>query len=45
MRRTRTVRRINYAAAAFYVWVMVALVIVITNVMVKVMALKALGVK
>lgn len=45
MRRTRTVRRVNYAAAAFYVWLLAMLTFVVTNAVVKVMALKALGVK
>lgn len=45
MRRTRTVRRVNYTAAAFYVWVLAMLVFIATNAIVKVMAVKALGVK
>ena len=31
MRRTRTVRRVNYSAAAFYVYVLAMLVFIITN--------------
>lgn len=45
MRRTRTVRRVNYAAAAFYVWVLAMLVFIATNAIVKVMAVKALGMR
>ena len=31
MRRTRTVRRLNYKAAAFYAWVLAMFTFVITN--------------
>ena len=39
MRRTRTVRRVNYAAAAFYVYVLAMLVFIITNAAAKFAAL------
>ncbi|WP_455266648.1 hypothetical protein [Phascolarctobacterium sp.] len=45
MRRTRTVRRMNYAAAAFYVYVLAMLVFIATNAVVKVMAVTATVVK
>lgn len=31
MRRTRTVRRLNYKAAAFYVWVLAMMAFVVSN--------------
>lgn len=43
MRRTRVVRRLNYKAAAFYVWVLAMLAFVTTNAMVKIAAVKTLG--
>lgn len=45
MRRTRVVKRFNYAKAAFYVWALACTAFVATNAVVKVMAVKALGVK
>lgn len=45
MRRTRTVKCLNYARAAFYVWALACIAFVGTNAVVKVMAVKALGVK
>lgn len=43
MRRTRVVRRLNYKAAAFYMWVLAMVVFVATNAAVKIAALKAAG--
>lgn len=45
MRRTRVIRRFNYAKAAFYVWALACIAFVATNAVVKVMAVKALGVQ
>lgn len=45
MRRTRVIKRVNYARAAFYVWVLAAVVFVATNAAVKIAAVKALGVR
>ncbi|GEM_PF-841120 len=45
MRRTRVVKRFNYAKAAFYVYLLAMIAFVGTNAVVKVMAVKALGVK
>lgn len=45
MRKTRVVKRFNYAKAAFYVWVLAWISFVATNAVVKFMALKALGVR
>ena len=45
MRTTRTVKRFNYAKAAFYVWALACIAFVATNAVVKVMAVKALGVR
>ena len=45
MRRTRVVKRFNYAKAAFYVWALACTAFVATNAVVKVMAVKALGVE
>lgn len=44
MRRTRTIKRLNYKAAAFYVWVLAMLAFVATNAAVKIAAVKAAGV-
>lgn len=45
MRITRTVKRLNYARAAFYVYLLAMIAFVMTNAVVKFMALKALGVR
>lgn len=45
MRTTRTVKRLNYARAAFYVYLLAMIAFVMTNAAVKFMALKALGVR
>ena len=45
MRRTRIIRRFDYAKAAFYVYLLAMIAFVGTNAVVKVMAVKALGVR
>lgn len=38
MRKTRTVRRLNYKAAAFYAWVLAMLTFVVSNAAIKIAA-------